>query len=227
MPQRPGATRKLTGSNFTIAATLGRTLDPMVGTDVLDGWVDRLDAAAVTTTTSSLRRSGTVLPPTLHALSTRADPAYVASLVCRPHQRGIGAAVAIASMGVLPAVLAADRVVVCWEHVELADALEVPGARALQPGIVLLDADRTTHEIRFHPMRLHAGRDASVAEPEWGPVWRRVGAEAPAPIRRLLEVWRTEQVWSDAESRQALLSLGSAGYRLHWVRRELRPVIPR
>lgn len=195
--------------------------------DGLDGWVTRLEDAAVSTADSSLRRDGTVPPLTVHVLCEYADPSYFGLLICRPCEPGSDAAVAIASMGVLPGVLAADRVVVCWEHVEVSVALEVPGARALVPGIVVVDARRTGHEVRFHPVRLSPGPNGGpavpVVLPEWGPVSRRLEGELPEPVARLLRVWRTEQPCSQAEVARVLSSLESAGYGLRWTRQTVPP----
>lgn len=200
---------------------LGEHTQTMTGE--LDRWVSRLEAAAVTTADSSLRRDGTVPPVTVHVLSERFDPPYVGFVFCREFEPGGDAAVAVAAMGVLPGVLAADRVVVCWEHVELAAALQVPGAHALQPGLVVVDAYATGHEVRLHPIRLRPGPDGDadnpVVEPEWGPVSQFVGGHLPEPVVRLLQVWRQQRTWSDAEAVRALASLESAGYSLHWIRR--------
>jgi hypothetical protein len=193
----------------------------MVQASRLDGWVERLDRSAVTTTDSSLRRSGMVLPPTLHVLSGRGGPPYVGSLVCRAFQPGRDAAVAVAAMGVLAAALGADRVVVCWENTDLSVALEVPGAYALLLGLVVLDADRTDHEVRFHPLRLadvlNEGSAFPVVVPEWEPVIHEVGGVLPEPVWRLLRVWRTQQP-SNAERTRVLASLDAAGYRMFWSR---------
>lgn len=186
-------------------------------TDRVEEWVDRLERAAVTATDSCLRRDGVVAPVTVHVLSSRRDPSYVAWLVCRSCQLGMDAAVAVASMGVLPAALSADRVVVCWERVQLAAELEVPGALALPPGLVVLDADRTTHEVRFHPFDLGPAGPDTVA-PRWGPVNRQVRGQLPEPVGRLLGVWRAEQQWSPAVAAEAVRSLEVAGYGLRWVR---------
>jgi hypothetical protein len=190
----------------------------------LDAWVERLDRAAVVTAESSLRRTGAVMPVTVHVLAERADPSYVGFLVCRRFEPGMDAEVGVASMGVLPAVLDADRVVVCWEHVELAAALEVPGAYALPPGLVVLDARRTGHEVRFHPLRLRPNEDSDdVVDPRWGPVRRVVDGELPRPITRLLRTWRTERGWSPTEVTRAISSLDFAGYALGWISQELAP----
>lgn len=194
----------------------------VAGIGELDGWVERLDRAAVSTADSSLRRCGEVLPPTLHVLAGAGDPPYVASVVCRPLEPGMDAAVAVASMGVLPAVLDADRVVLCWEHVQLSVALGVPGAQALPSGVVVLDADRVGHEVRFHPVRLTPGPDDAppVVVPQWGSALRRADAQLPEPVSRMLRVWRAEQPCSAAEKFRVISSLDAAGYTTFWVGRE-------
>lgn len=202
----------------------------MGGIGRLDEWVERLDHAAVTTADSSLRRSGIPLPPILHLLSGRGDPPYVGSLVCRAFEPGVDAEVAVAAMGVLPAVLGADRVVVCWERVDLAAAFEVPGALGLSPGLVVLDASRDAHEVRFHPVRLRAGSDdgggSPLVVPEWGPICRSSRAVLPEPVGRLLLIWRTQQI-PVAERARVLTSLEQAGYRLFWTSRNPAEARPR
>lgn len=196
----------------------------------LDEWVDRLDRTAVTTTDSSLRRSGLLMPPTLHVLVAGGDPPSAGSLVCRPFEPGSDAAVAVAAMGVLPAVLGADRVVVVWEHTDLSIALERPGAYGLQPGLVVLDADRISHEVRFHSLRLAAPPDqgctSPVVVPEWGPVSRGLGIALPEPVSRLLRVWRTQPA-PDVERTLTLASLERVGYRTFWTQQRSDGSVPR
>jgi hypothetical protein len=161
-----------------------------------------------------------VLPPTLHVLTAGGDPPYVGSLVCRPFHPGADAAVAVAAMGVLPGALGADRVVVVWEHTDLSVALKVPGAYGLPPGLVVLDADQTDHEVRFHSLRLAAppgqGCPSPVVVPEWGPVSRDLGSVLPEPVSRLLRVWRSQPA-PDAERARTLASLERACYRMFWT----------
>lgn len=118
---------------------------------------------------------------------------------------------------------------VCWEYTDLSIALEIPGSYGLQPGLVVLDADRTDHEVRFHPLRLAPGPDedgaSPVVVPEWGPVGRGVGCALLEPVWRLLRVWRTQEP-SRAERTQALASLAPAGYQRFWTRQHLAGVVP-
>jgi hypothetical protein len=126
-------------------------------------------------------------------------------------------------MGVLPAALGADRVVVCWEHTDLSIALEVPGAHALPPGLIVLDAARVDHEVRFHSLRLAAPADETctlpVVVPEWGLVSRGVGCALPEPVWRLLRIWRTQPL-SNADRVRTLAVLERAGYRMFWTRQQ-------
>lgn len=122
-------------------------------------------------------------------------------------------------MGVLPAALEADRIVVCWEHTYLSIALEVPGAHGLPPGLVMLDADRTDHEVRFPPFLLATAPDddcaSPVAVPEWGPVTRSVGSAPPEPVWRLLRIWQTQPV-SDEDTTQTPANLERC-QRMFWT----------
>jgi hypothetical protein len=111
--------------------------------------------------------------------------------------------------------------VVCWENTDLSIALEVPGSYALPLGLIVLDADRTDHAVRFHQVRLVGVGDergvSPVVTPQWESVIRSVGGVLPEPVWRLLRVWRTQQP-SNAERARVLASLELAGYRMFWTR---------
>ncbi|MGQ0480974.1 MAG: hypothetical protein ACT4O0_08105 [Pseudonocardia sp.] len=196
----------------------------------LDGWVERLDEIAVATADATLRENGFVQPPTVHLLSAELDPPYVGYLTCRPFYRGTDAATAIARLGVLPSALGASRLVLTWENADLCTALELPGADGFPPGVVVVDAGRDGHVVRWHPMRLHVGRPGpdrfAPVSPEWGRVQRLPEAALPEPIAELLAVWRTAREWPDVEIVHVCASLEGAGYQMRWITRQPAAAAP-
>jgi hypothetical protein len=120
-------------------------------------WVDRLAESAVATTDAMLRESGFVQPPTVHLLIDSLNPPYLGFLTCREFYRGRDAAAAIAAMGLMGSMLSASRLVVTWENADLCTALQLPGEDGFPAGIVVVDADRRGHVVRWHPMRMHIG----------------------------------------------------------------------
>ena len=181
----------------------------------LADWVERLDEIAVATADATLRERGLLQPPTVHVLAADLDPPYVGYLACRPFYRGTDARAAIAALGVLPSALGASRIVLTWEHADLCTALEVPGADEVAPGVVVVDADRNGHVLRWHPMRMQLGPPASATGAqtvlaEWGTTRRFPGATLPEPVAQLLAVWRAPRDWPDGEVVTVCASRSSA-----------------
>lgn len=192
----------------------------------LDEWVAHIERATVADMDATLRESGFVHPPAVYLLTEDLHPPLVGSLTCRQFYRGSDAEVAVAGMGVLPAALAAERLVVSWEHADLCTALELSGpAQGFPPGVVVIDADRDIHVVNWHPMRIHVGERESAEPPtfipEWGPATREIGGGLPIAVQRLLEVWRKPREWSEIEQLRVLTSLEQAGYSMRWVQREV------
>jgi hypothetical protein len=90
-----------------------------------------------------------------------------------------------AELGELASVLAATRLVT-WEAQDLTIALQAP-ADPDTLALVMLNARRTGHAIRWCPFRLHAGtgRYDDVVVPEWGPPMQ---LHDPPPADGLVEV---------------------------------------
>jgi len=213
-----------------MVSVVGRTLGRMVEAVELDGWVEQLAGVAVATTDTMLRETGLVQPPTVHLLSGELDPPYVGYLTCRPFYRGADAEVAVAGLGVLPAALRASRLVVTWENADLCTALQLPGDDGFLPGVVVLDATRDGHVLRWHPMRMHlapaAGGSTATVDPEWGPVQHVRNGELSGPVSRLLAVWRAERDWPEVEVIGTCAALESAGYQMRWISRHVTESAP-
>lgn len=195
----------------------------MGGAIQVSGWVDHLDEIAVVTADQVLRETGMLLPPTVHILAEGLDPPYVGYLTCRTFYRGQDARNAIGLLGLLPSALGASRLVVTWEHADLCTALELPGDDGFPPGVVVVDASRNGHTLRWHPMRMHAGpvgrNGAQTVIPEWGPSQQHQDAVLPEPVADLLAVWRQPRAWPDTELLKTSTSLETTGYEMRWVKR--------
>jgi hypothetical protein len=112
------------------------------------GWVDRIDESAVAVTDQMVRGGLGVQPPTVHVLLEGLDPPYVGYLTCRRFLRGRDAHGAVGVMGLLGSMLGASRLVVTYEHADLATALEDPRADQATTGVVVVDAGRDGHTLR-------------------------------------------------------------------------------
>lgn len=104
-----------------------------------------------------------------------------------------------AELGELASVLAATRPVT-WEAQDLTIALQAP-ADPDTLALVMLNARRTGHAIRWCPFRLHAGtgRYDDVVVPDWVPPVQLRDPPLPGPVAALLEVWRQ---WRDGDPRR-------------------------
>lgn len=187
-------------------------------------WVDQLDDTAVHVVDQMLREVGMVQPPTLHFLREGLDPPYLGYLTCRQFYRGEDAAQAVRAMGLVGSMLGASRLVVTWENADLCTALELPGAEEVQTGVVVVDADRAGHVLRWHPLVLRVGTPNSVGAPTARAEWGRAvtyprDVELPAPVSDLLWAWRAERVWSEGEFLAALGGMEQGGYSMRWVTR--------
>lgn len=191
----------------------------------ISGWVDHLDELAVNVVDQMVGVAGWLQPPTVHILAEGLDPPYVGYMTCRPFYRGQDAATAISLLGLLPAALRASHLVVTWENEDLCTALQLPHDGSGFPNaVVVVDASRRGHTVRWHPVRLHVsppGRAGlPTVTPEWGPAHHDQHAELPAPVAELLAVRRSPKPWSDGELVKLYASLESTGYEMRWIRRE-------
>jgi hypothetical protein len=193
----------------------------------LDEWADRIDELTVAVADATLREVGLVQPPAVHVLVEGACPPYLGYLTCRPFARGDDAAAAVTSLGVLPSVLGASRVLVTWEHADLCTALETPGADSVGPGVAVLDADLFGHVLRWHPLQARAGGIGALSAPtllaQWGEPRTFPDSPLPGPVEDLLAVWRMRGTWTDAEVERICDNLWAAGYEMRWLDIDDRP----
>lgn len=190
------------------------------------GWVDRLDDMAVHVTDAMLRAGGGVAAPTVHVLVDGLDPAYVGKLGCRAFYRGRDAHAAVAVMGLFGSMLGASRLVVTYEHADMALAWQDPAAGQAPVGVVVVDAARDPregHTIRWHPARLIGHPDPEDGRPvvraDWGPPAQHPGGRLPAAVEQLLAVWREPRAWDDREFLRVMAGWEQGGYEMRLVAR--------
>ncbi len=202
---------------------IGVTLAGMTQMAHVVGWVDRIDESAVAVTDQMVRGGLGVQPPTVHVLLEGLDPPYVGYLTCRRFLRGRDAHGAVGVMGLLGSMLGASRLVVTYEHADLATALEDPRADQATTGVVVVDAGRDGHTLRWHPVLMTEGPaahgGASTVRTEWGPAARYADAVLPDPVGELLAVWRAPRSWPETEFLKVYTSWELGGYSMRWVQR--------
>lgn len=201
----------------------------MEQTGLVAGWVDRLDEMAVEVTDAQVRAGLGVQPPTVRALVDGLDPPFVGQLGCRPFYRGADAHTAVAVMGLYGSMLGACRLLVTYEHADMALAWEDPAAASAPTGLVVVDAARDPgldpaggHTIRWHPVLfteapLVDGRTSMLAH--WGPPAHYPGGRLPPAVAQLLAVWREPRDWYDRQLLEVLSSWEQSGYTMRWVNR--------
>jgi hypothetical protein len=155
------------------------------------------------------------------------DPPLLVRVGCRPFYHGGDAEQAIAILGLLPSALGASRLVLSWEHADLCAALELPAADTVPSGVMVIDATPYSHLLRWHPMTFREGPptaagDRATAIPTWGEPDYAPNAALPAPIGRLLAVWRTPRDWPEDELIHTLVAMERAGYEMRWARRQVQ-----
>lgn len=192
-------------------------------------WVDQLDDMAVETTDAMLRATGGVQAPTVRALVDGLQPAFVGQLGCRPFYRGSDAHEAVAVMGLFGSMLDASRLLISYEHADMALAWQDRGAEDAPTGVVVVDAARDPrrdldggHTIRWHPVRYAMSTDSlgrpSIL-PTWGPPARYPGGQLPTAIAQLLAIWREPRPWADEEFLRVLAGWEQASYTTRWIER--------
>ncbi|MGH3612533.1 MAG: hypothetical protein ACRDRK_08035 [Pseudonocardia sp.] len=192
-------------------------------------WVDQLDDMAVETTDAMLRAGGSVQAPTVRVLVDGIQPAFVGQLGCRPFYRGQDAQAAVAVMGLFGSMLDASRLLISYEHSDMALAWQDTGADDAPTGVVVIDAARDPrrdpdggHTIRWHPVRYTMGTDSQGRPsvlPQWGPPARYPGGRLPAAISQLLAIWREPRPWADEEFLRVLAGWEQTGYTMRWIER--------
>ena len=117
----------------------------------VDEVVDHIEDAARHGIKAQLRADGGVMSPTVFILLEDLEQPFMGQLSCRRFYPGPDAAAAVMTMGVLPAVMAATRLVVVWEAQDLNVALEAP----VDPdgsALCVLDAPLVPPSVlRYHP----------------------------------------------------------------------------
>jgi hypothetical protein len=192
-------------------------------------WVDQLDDMAVATTDAMLRAAGSVQAPTVRVLVDGLAPAFVGQLGCRPFYRGADAHEAVAVMGLFGSMLDASRLLISYEHADMALGWQDPGAEDAPTGVVVVDAARDPrrdpdggHTIRWHPVRYTMCTDSQgrpAVLPTWGPPARHPGGHLPTAVSQLLAVWREPRPWADAEFLRVLAGWEQTGYTTRWIER--------
>jgi hypothetical protein len=207
------------------------TLPGMEPTTNVSGWVDQLDDMAVRVTDALLREGAGVQPPTVHVLVDELDQPYVGYVRCRPFYRGRDAHAAVGAMGLFASQLGASRVVVTYEHADMALGWEDPDAGEAPTGIVVVDAARDEHTVRWHPMVMTlataispsdvgpGAAGAPAVEACWGPPDRYPGGELPAAVAQLLAVWREPRACSEPEFLAVYARWQESGYDVRWAPR--------
>lgn len=119
--------------------------------------------------------------------------------------------------------VAAARLVVSFENADLITALELPGADLAPTALVLVDATRERHTVRWHPLLMSAGVAAAAglsnATTRWGPTSVCPDLPLPVPVEELLALWRAPRAWSDADVLRVYAAVEAGGYAVRWVKR--------
>lgn len=179
--------------------------------------VDVLERTALGAAEALMVGEGFCPPPTVHLIREPPGPAYAGYVATRSFYRGEDAAAAVAALGHLPAAMGAARLVLSWEHNDLGTALELPDAS--EPAVVVVDADRDGHEVRWHPFDMGFGALSSsgvpTLVPHWQASWREPGGWLPAPVHELLDIWRAGP--GPHPLAQIIPAMEQAGYVLRWT----------
>jgi hypothetical protein len=179
---------------------------------------DSLIGALLRSSEEALRQIGEIPLPQVHILAEDMKQAYFGYLQCRPFYRGADAASAIATLGYLPAVLAATRLVVLWEDADIRTALELPG-EGFARGIVALDARFDGHTLHWHPFDVEVGRpraDGKSAVVRMRRPEQYEDVELLAPVAELVRIWRESRPGEADDIRRVVAELQEAGYRLFY-----------
>ncbi len=159
-----------------------------------------------------LRTTGAVQPPMVHMFTDGRHPAYVGCVTCRPFYPGDDAHRAVAGLGDLPAAVEATRLLVTCAAQDLNVALGAP-VDLDGSALIVLDATLGGQVLRVYPLRLRrACRNQPALIPDWLPPRTVADPALPAPVARLLVVWRMARGTGDLAGR--MRDLESAGYRI-------------
>ncbi|MDX8056193.1 CHAT domain-containing protein [Lentzea sp. BCCO 10_0798] len=189
--------------------------------------VDAIHEIVVSSTDTLLRETGFVPRPQVHLLLEHLDRPYVGYVETPDFSRGADAAWAIRGLGILPSVLAASRLLVVWEHLDLCTALEIE-VQHTASALMVLEASLDDHVLTAHPLTVDVGPPSpfgiTAIVVAWHDAVQFPQADLPGPVAEILSMWRL-QVRDDPT--QTVAGLEQAGYRISWVKQDLpetRPV---
>ncbi|MGH3616042.1 MAG: hypothetical protein ACRDRK_26315 [Pseudonocardia sp.] len=195
----------------------------------VERWADAIGQAAVSATDATVREGFGVGPPVVHVLVDGLDPPYVGKLLCRPFYRGGDAHEAVVVMGLFGSMLGASRLLITYEHADMALAWEDPAADAAPTGVVVVDAALDPggdpaggHTIGWYPALFTEGptvQGRQTMATRWGPPARYPGGRLPTAVEQLLAVWREPRPWADAAFLRVLAGWEQTGYLMRWISR--------
>lgn len=166
---------------------------------------------------AELHTTGAVPRPQVHMLAEDMPPSYTGFVTCRRFYRGQDTITAIGDLGVLPSVMKMNRLMILWEHCDLATALE----RETGPfpmGLMLVDARLSHHTLHRHPFEpVPTGQVVNgvpTVRLHWETPQRSENAPLPDPITRLLRTWREPR---EDDAQETAKALQRAGYQLDWI----------
>lgn len=178
---------------------------------------DVIHEIAVSSTDTLLRETGFCPRPQVHLLLEHLDQPYAGYIQTPDFRRGADAAWAIRGLGILPSVLAASRLLVVWEHVDLCTALEMPGQHAAS-ALMVLEATLDDHVLTAHPFTVDAGPPSpfgiTAILVDWQDAVQIPRAGLPGPVAEILSTWRL-QLRDDLT--QTVTGLQEVGYSISWV----------
>ncbi|MFI7438067.1 hypothetical protein [Micromonospora haikouensis] len=176
---------------------------PDVASEVMNAILDESEA--------HIQKTGQVPRPQVHIVAEDMDEPYqyIGYIATRPFYRGADAATAVADLGRLPSALAATRLFVVWEEVDLRLALEMPNRQPVH-GLSVVDVRSDGHTMLWLPFEV-AQDDAGIIV-IWGKPTRHENVKLHAPIEALIETWH--RPCGDLE--RTVLDLQGSGYQINW-----------
>ncbi|MDM2164720.1 hypothetical protein PP352_21455 [Mycobacteroides abscessus] len=190
-----------------------------VGFDVPGAAGDAMRAtasAAATHAIDELLPRG-VTTPRAYVFDRGADRHLLATITCRPYQRGPDAIVAVAHMGRIAAAVGGTDLLVTWEENDL------DGPSPARPALAVADADLYAHSLTLVPFYWREASPTPDGRPHAEVVHQHPtdsyeGALMPASVHSLLHLWRAgvRDSWAaDVPAAQQMMAEAQrAGYRI-------------